>query len=1380
MSAQIGAVLLLGFLVIGLSIVQTTVVPNENEQTEFRHSQAVQQDLQELRNSIVRTASLGASQPQTVQIGTTYRGRTLFVNPPPPSGRLSTGPPGNYSLGNVTVRDEAGEYWNGTTNVSTKPLRYDADYNEYRNAPQTVYESTVVVNRFDGGRDLLLTDQQLVDANRVTLVSLSGNLSRARAGELTVDPRAISTVSRTVTIEDNFTLVVPTSLSADTWRTNPRLFGNEYDGTGNENNDRYVDRVEPVAGSEAIRVVFERNASYELRLGRVALGTGAVNPPPAYVVPVSPTGSLPAGSTTDVTFEARDTLGNPASGVPMRLSIGGSTYRRTTNDQGRVTVRYAAPDSPRTTFANATIDTAVDPTAPTFEATTPENSTLPLRVTVGGSGGPANDVAWRLPRTSAIDCVPATGSGAGACRPIELTATVRNSTGAPTVAAPVGFRSGNSSVADLSPSVNATDEGGVTGTMLQVRQLDRTVRLYASSGGDTEVLGARQLSESDFEDGLGTWEENETGGTDGSALIVPDVGNDGSDAVELDDGTGNNSGVAVEQSRGTNASAADLLVVDYWAKQSGGVGDGHNLTVEYLAADGRWEQVDSIAGNGSSSDAQTFARRVRINATNTPDTFHDDFRLRFRTTGGNGEWYVDDVNVTAFGEFEALNGSGDTTPPATPATTSLTPDPFGNEDVTVDVSFQSPPESGTVTVRLTDKNDNRVTATAQSNTNGDTTSVTVPAGQVSGLADGDVTVDARIVDDGGRENQDGYTASSVTVKDASAPGLSGVQVSDLDANPTRAPTGDRTYGIGTSFESDEPLASFDVTLDGPSGTETYDESDFDISGSGPYTYTLRTDAPGGNPPRPYRAEQDGTYTATVSNAVDAAGNVAPDETGSETVDHYGARYELYEASSGTYEQLSDVPFGRSTPDLVETGQQDRPFNSDADDGSDFAYRYTAYVYAPSDGTYRFQTSSDDGSRLYVDGGRVVNNDGLHSVASETGSVSLTQGWHNLTVTYFEHEGQDELDASWQPPGAGELTPLPESNLVPRVPVGSSVTGGGSGFDATWSDPVVPAASGGSSTCTIPCSDPIDVSVDTGRQGDTVTFGSSDSGVASFTSSRATTGGSGRATVGLRLGDVGTATLTADANGGSDTTTVEVVSNDNFNSNSNSPNSLGAWEAFGSGTAETSQEVSNSGSRSVEFNQMDDGGIRTEETYDTSNLDAIVLDFWALEGGDGNGDNPDTGQSPPENLVVEYQTATGDWTRVDEVQLTDGSAATEANRRVVITADAAKHDGFRLRIRQLSATASDNWYVDDVKVAGIGGSIPTAGGQNSLLGVEFATVASTALDPVAGRSAPAAAAGSGVRLVVAPVRAAQAAEVAWATWSSEIGSTVVGASRGDAR
>ncbi|MFC6824552.1 hypothetical protein [Halopelagius fulvigenes] len=98
-TVQIGAVLLLGFVVVSMSMYQATVVPDENRRVEFRHSERVQGDMQEVRNAILRTAATDGSTPVSVELGTRYPARAVFVNPGSPGGTLSTS-----SLGTLTVR----------------------------------------------------------------------------------------------------------------------------------------------------------------------------------------------------------------------------------------------------------------------------------------------------------------------------------------------------------------------------------------------------------------------------------------------------------------------------------------------------------------------------------------------------------------------------------------------------------------------------------------------------------------------------------------------------------------------------------------------------------------------------------------------------------------------------------------------------------------------------------------------------------------------------------------------------------------------------------------------------------------------------------------------------------------------------------------------------------------------------------------------------------------------------------------------------------------------------------------------------------------------------------------------------------------------------
>ena len=56
------------------------------------------------------------------------------------------------------------------------------------------------------------------------------------------------------------------------------------------------------------------------------------------------------------------------------------------------------------------------------------------------------------------------------------------------------------------------------------------------------------------------------------------------------------------------------------------------------------------------------------------------------------------------------------------------------------------------------------------------------------------------------------------------------------------------------------------------------------------------------------------------------------------------------------------------------------------------------------GFYNFQTTSDDGSLLYVDGTQVVNDDGSHAMQSTIGSIELAPGSHLVTIEYAQGGG----------------------------------------------------------------------------------------------------------------------------------------------------------------------------------------------------------------------------------------------------------------------------------------------------------------------------------------------------------------------------------------
>ena len=140
-----------------------------------------------------------------------------------------------------------------------------------------------------------------------------------------------------------------------------------------------------------------------------------------------------------------------------------------------------------------------------------------------------------------------------------------------------------------------------------------------------------------------------------------------------------------------------------------------------------------------------------------------------------------------------------------------------------------------------------------------------------------------------------------------------------------------------------------------------------------------------------------------------AGSVAP-----------GLSYAYYEP-----EGTIDLGFEAGTPKatgVVEAVSLARKLRKDK-----FALRFTGYLRVDRDGLYRFFTESDDGSRLFVDGVEVVNNDGNHGPVEREGRAALRRGLHTIRVVYFDSGGDNALKVSMQAEG-GKKIELPATRL----------------------------------------------------------------------------------------------------------------------------------------------------------------------------------------------------------------------------------------------------------------------------------------------------------------------------------------------------------------
>lgn len=70
----------------------------------------------------------------------------------------------------------------------------------------------------------------------------------------------------------------------------------------------------------------------------------------------------------------------------------------------------------------------------------------------------------------------------------------------------------------------------------------------------------------------------------------------------------------------------------------------------------------------------------------------------------------------------------------------------------------------------------------------------------------------------------------------------------------------------------------------------------------------------------------------------------------------------------------------------------------------FAIDYSGRFWIDKAGLYRFELTSDDGSKLYIDDQVVVDNDGVHSTETRTAEFDLARGIHRIRVSYFQGPG----------------------------------------------------------------------------------------------------------------------------------------------------------------------------------------------------------------------------------------------------------------------------------------------------------------------------------------------------------------------------------------
>lgn len=320
---QIGAVLLLGILVVLIAVWQATVIPDQNEQVEFEHNQQVQGEMVELRGELLSAADGSSPSSSSVQLGTDFPSRLLFVNPSDATGNLYT-----EEVGDGEIRIENAEpvdedvaafwdnedFWDGEPTFETKSLRYSPDYRLFQGAPETVLDNTVVYNEFDNEGTTLATSQQsLINSDRISLIALAGDYFETGVGSESPDIEPVSTGGETIDIEPDeadqpIEIEIPTQLSVAEWE---ELVEGESDVEVNDGGEDSV--VLELTGDE-----------YKLNMAKLGIGPAVPSTDPAYMTEVAGGTTAVAGDDHTITVDVRDEFNVPQSGINVSVHRGPS------------------------------------------------------------------------------------------------------------------------------------------------------------------------------------------------------------------------------------------------------------------------------------------------------------------------------------------------------------------------------------------------------------------------------------------------------------------------------------------------------------------------------------------------------------------------------------------------------------------------------------------------------------------------------------------------------------------------------------------------------------------------------------------------------------------------------------------------------------------------------------------------------------------------------------------------------------------------------------------------------------------------------------------------------------------------------------------------
>lgn len=144
---------------------------------------------------------------------------------------------------------------------------------------------------------------------------------------------------------------------------------------------------------------------------------------------------------------------------------------------------------------------------------------------------------------------------------------------------------------------------------------------------------------------------------------------------------------------------------------------------------------------------------------------------------------------------------------------------------------------------------------------------------------------------------------------------------------------------------------------------------------------------------------DGAVSVAVWDPADVLSPATPPLPGA------GLNVSYYEVSSPSVLPDFDAltPYASDVASQVNYPSTNNNFAT-SDRADNVGAVFEGYVSVPDAGVYRFFTTSDDGSALYIGDTLVVDNDGQHGMVEQWGAVALYAGLHPLRIEFFEAGG----------------------------------------------------------------------------------------------------------------------------------------------------------------------------------------------------------------------------------------------------------------------------------------------------------------------------------------------------------------------------------------